>query len=85
MTRGLSEDAAESSLHRVINRLSEVASASSSTATAALAAAAARCLGEIGPCDLRTLVLQPGAAVRARPKNPFRDYAGHIAEVKHIY
>ena len=63
-TRGLSEDAADSSLHRVINKLSEVASWTSAEADRPMSDAAARCLGEIGPCDLHTLVLQPEAAVR---------------------
>ena len=87
-TRGLSEDAADSVLHRVIGRLSEVASASSEAIggrMSAMAASAARCLGEIGPCDLHTLVLQPAEAVRARAKNPFQDYAGRVAEMVLAY
>ena len=86
-TRGLSEDSADSVLHRLIGRLSEVASSSSEAGgrMSAMAASAARCLGEIGPCDLHTLVLQPAEAVRARAKNPFQDYAGRMAEMVLAY
>ena len=83
-TRGMSEDAADSTLHRVIGKLSEVASEAAHRRPA-MSAAAARCLGEIGPCDLHTLVLQPEAAVRARAKNPFQDYAGRIVEMTLAY
>ena len=81
----MSEDAADSTLHRVIGKLSEVASEAAAHRRPAMSAAAARCLGEIGPCDLHTLVLQPEAAVRARAKNPFQDYAGRIVEMTLAY
>ncbi len=83
-TRGLSEDATDSLLHRTIHRLVEIASSSvgqQKDGNGSVAQLAARCLGEIGPCELHTLVVQPEEFVSAKPENPFGTYAGSIIEV----
>ncbi|XP_024081635.1 serine-protein kinase ATM-like isoform X2 [Cimex lectularius] len=55
MSRGLSEDCAQSLLHRLIISLIQLTTSNNSEITKC----AAQCLGEIGPCNLTTLVLKP--------------------------
>lgn len=69
---GYSEDCEESILHQLICMLVQLASSSDSD----IRLEAARCLGELGPADLTTMVLKPEKKLKADIENPFELITG---------
>jgi hypothetical protein len=74
-TKGLSEDAQDSPVHQLICELISLSSSGNR-----IAMLASQCLGEIGPSNLGTLVLQSESVIIADPRKPFSSYVPRVIE-----
>ncbi|XP_018573379.1 serine-protein kinase ATM [Anoplophora glabripennis] len=72
--RGFSEDCEKSSLHKLVCMLAKM----SCSTNEAMRFEAIKCLGELGPSNLTTLVLQPEKEVLDIKCSPFELLTGHI-------
>ncbi|CAH1170506.1 unnamed protein product [Phaedon cochleariae] len=72
--RGFSEDCEESSLHRLICTLSKFSCSRNQN----VSFEAIRCLGELGPANLQTLVLQPEKTISDLKCSAFELLSGHV-------
>ncbi|KAJ8933927.1 hypothetical protein NQ314_013683 [Rhamnusium bicolor] len=75
--RGFSEDCEKSLLHRLICMLAKM----SCSANENVRFEAIKCLGELGPANLMTLVLQPEKGVSDIKCTPFELLSGHIVSL----
>ncbi|KAG5880543.1 hypothetical protein JTB14_026776 [Gonioctena quinquepunctata] len=81
--RGFSEDCEESCLHRLICTLAKL----SCSTNEKVSFEAVRCLGELGPANLQTLVLQPEKTVIDLKSKftPFEILIGHVISLSSEY
>ncbi|KAJ8978033.1 hypothetical protein NQ317_013561 [Molorchus minor] len=72
--RGFSEDCRKSLLHRLMCMLAKMSCSENEN----VKFESLKCLGEIGPANLRTLVLQPGLEMSDEKRIPFDLLTGHL-------
>ncbi|XP_023014307.2 serine/threonine-protein kinase tefu [Leptinotarsa decemlineata] len=79
--RGFSEDCEKSCLHRLVCALAKL----SCSPNEKVSFEAVRCLGELGPANLQTLVLQPERAVFDLQCTPFELLTGNVISLLSEY